>query len=69
MAESGAEMKKIIRDYKKLCDVEGFDLLDIASRRGHYALEFERGTIHCAGTPSDRRNMLNVRASIRRLHA
>lgn len=62
-------MNRIVRDYRKLCAVEGVDLIGIAIRNGHYALRFERGTIHCAGTPSDRRNMLNVRASIRRLHS
>lgn len=63
------EMKKIVRDYKKLCATEGFELLDVATRGGHYALQFERGTIFCPSTPSDRRNMRNLRASMRRLHA
>ncbi|SDW06281.1 hypothetical protein [Roseicitreum antarcticum] len=62
-------MKRIIRDYQKLCAAESFDLLDMAPRGGHYALQFERGTIFCPSTPSDRRNMRNLRASIRRLHA
>ena len=62
-------MKKIVRDYQKLCATEGFDLRGIAVRGGHYALQFERGTIFCPSTPSDHRNMRNFRASIRRLHA
>ena len=62
-------VKKIVRDYQRLCTTEGFDLCGIAVRGGHYALQFERGTIFCPSTPSDRRNMRNLRASIRRLHA
>jgi hypothetical protein len=61
-------MKKIVRDYQRLCATEGFDLRGIAVRGGHYALQFERGTIFCPSTPSDHRNMRNLRASIRRLH-
>jgi hypothetical protein len=65
-------MKKIVRDYQRLCTTEGFDLRGIAVRGGHYALQFERGMIFCPSTPStpsDHRNMRNLRASIRRLHA
>jgi hypothetical protein len=61
-------VKKIVRKYRKLCVAEGVELLGIAPRKGHYALQFERGTIFGAGTPSDYRNMRNIRASIRRLH-
>ncbi|WP_371039468.1 hypothetical protein, partial [Rhodosalinus sp. FB01] len=51
-------MRRIERDYAKLCEAEGVKLLEIRCRSGHYQLCFEQGTVHCAGTPSDRRNRL-----------
>lgn len=60
-------MRRIERDYAKMCEDEGFQLLEIRSRRGHYQLRFEQGVVYCAGTPSDQRNRMNVRAQIRRL--
>jgi len=62
-------MHKIVREYHKLCRVEGVSLLGIEARGRHYALHFERGFLIAASTPSDHRARHNLRAAIRRLHA
>ncbi|CUX81410.1 MAG: hypothetical protein HLUCCA05_12765 [Roseibaca calidilacus] len=62
-------MRKVEREYVKLCQAEGFDLIGIERSHRHLKLRFEVGTVLCAGTPSDCRNRLNVRAQIRRLHS
>jgi len=59
---------KQIREYKQMCVREGFDLLGIARGGKHYRLQFEVGFITAPTTPSDIRNMMNVRGEIRRLH-
>ena len=56
------------RDYQKMCRQEGFDLVCIEQDRKHYRLVFEAGFVTAAATPSDRRNLLNVRSAVRRLH-
>lgn len=62
-------MRKIEREYRRLCAVEGFRLLSVESRRGHYALHFGCGYVIAPGTPSDCHYLLDVRAQMRRLHA
>ena len=62
-------MKKSHREYRQLCDSEGVNLLGIEPRGRHLALQFERGFVIAASTPSDHRARLNLRAQIRRLHA
>lgn len=61
-------MRKVIREYHQLCRAEGVALLGVAYRGSHYALQFERGFIIAASTPSDYRTGRNLRAAIRRLH-
>lgn len=61
-------MRKVIREYHQLCRAEGVDLLAINPRGSHFALQFERGFIIAASTPSDHRAGHNLRAAIRRLH-
>jgi hypothetical protein len=61
-------MKKIIRDYEALCRAEGFPLIAIDVSRRHCWLRFDAGFIVAAATPSDHRNMQNVKSAIRRLH-
>ncbi len=56
------------RDYKKMCLQEGFVLLGIDKGRKHCRLVFETGFVMAAATPSDHRNLLNVRSAVRRLH-
>lgn len=56
------------RDYQKMCQREGFNLLVIEKDRKHYRLVFEAGFVTAAATPSDNRNMINVRSAVRRLH-
>lgn len=62
-------MRKIVREYQKLCQTEGAVLLGIEKRNRHVALQFERGLLIAASTPSDHRARHNLRAAIRRLHA
>ncbi|WP_370163080.1 hypothetical protein [Limimaricola soesokkakensis] len=61
-------MLKTYRSYEKMCRHEGFDLLGIEAGRKHCRLIFEAGFVTAAVSPSDHRNMLNVRSAIRRLH-
>ena len=61
-------MRKIEREYAALCHAGGFALERIERRGVHLALHFPAGFVIAAGSPSDRRNGLNVRAAIRRLH-
>ena len=61
-------MLKTYRNYRKMCRVEGFDLVEIATCGKHCRLVFDVGIVTAAITPSDRRNMLNVRSAVRRLH-
>lgn len=60
-------MRKIERDYIQMAKQCGLDPLEIKHKNGHYALRFESGVVHAAGTPSDRRNRANVLAQLRRL--
>ena len=62
-------MRKVVREYQQLCRAEDVNLLAIEPRGGHYALQFERGFLIAASTPSDHRARHNLRALIRRLHA
>lgn len=61
-------MKKLVRDYQKLCESEGVSLLGVFRRSRHYALHFERGYVIAPCTPSNRRSLLEVRSYIRHLH-
>lgn len=56
------------RDYRKMCRQEGFDLLGITKGRKHCRLMFEVGFVIAASTPSDHRNLINVRSVVRRMH-
>ena len=60
-------MRKIERDYIRMSEQCSLNLLEIKQRNGHYALRFESGVVHAAGTPSDRRNRANVLSQLRRL--
>ncbi len=60
-------MRKIERDYIRMSDQCGLDLLEIKLRNGHYALRFSTGIVYAAGTPSDRRNRANVMSKLRRI--
>ncbi len=51
-----------------MCAAEGFDLLIIEKRGRHVALRFSAGMDIAPCTPSDHRNRLNLRATIRRMH-
>ncbi len=59
---------KQMRDYRRMCVREGFDLLGIQRGGKHCRLHFEVGFVTAPVTPSDNRNMINVRGEIRRLH-
>ncbi len=61
-------MNKRRRDYIALCLREGVKLLRIEDHKRHCRLVFEAGFVVAASTPSDRRNLLNVRSQVRRLH-
>lgn len=61
-------MKKIYRDYHALCRTEGFELIELEHGRRHCRLRFATGFVVVANTPSDQRNLKNVRSAIRRLH-
>jgi len=61
-------MKKVFRDYEALCRAEGYPLRAIEVSRRHCRLRFDVGFIVAAMTPSDHRNIQNVRSAIRRLH-
>ena len=61
-------MTRVAREYRRLCVSEGFNLLGIDVDRKHCRLRFELGDVFAAATPSDHRNLVNVRAAIRRLH-
>jgi len=57
-----------IRAYRKICRSEGFDLLRVELGGKHCRLVFEAGIVTAACTPSDHRNLVNVRGEIRRIH-
>ncbi len=57
-----------IREYRKLCRSEGFDLLRVEIGGKHCRLVFDAGIVTAACTPSDYRNLVNVRGEIRRIH-
>lgn len=59
---------KQMRDYRRMCVREGLDLLGIQRGGKHCRLHFEVGFVTAPVTPSDNRNMINVRGEIRRLH-
>ena len=59
---------KVQREYRRLCAVEGYDLQSIEKRGRHLALHFKIGMVIAPCTPSDHRNRMNLRATIRRLH-
>jgi hypothetical protein len=56
------------KDYREMCQREGYDLLGIEKGRKHCRLLFKLGFVVAASTPSDNRNLLNVRSAVRRLH-
>ena len=60
-------MRKLEREYRHLFESEGFDVLSVRVKNGHYAFVTPEGTIFCAGSPSDQRNLMNVRAHLRRV--
>jgi len=51
-----------------MCLREGFDLLRIEADHKHCRLVFDAGFVVAATTPSDHRNIYNVRSAVRRLH-
>ncbi len=59
---------RLMRDYKRMCEREGFALLSIDKGRKHCRLQFEAGFVIAPVSPSDVRNMMNVRGDVRRLH-
>ena len=61
-------MTKTIRDYRAMCRSEGVALLGIDVTGRHCRLRFDAGFVVAAVTPSDNRNLLNVRSAVRRLH-
>jgi len=61
-------MKGVFRDYEALCRAEGYPLRSIEVSRRHCRLHFDVGFIIAAMTPSDHRNIQNVKSAIRRLH-
>lgn len=61
-------MLKTYRAYRKMCRTEGINLLGIETGGKHCRLVFEAGFVTAAVSPSDRRNMMNVRSAVRRLH-
>lgn len=61
-------MRKIEREYVQMSEQCGLDLLAIkVTKNGHYCLRFVSGTIHAAGSPSDRRNRANILARMRKI--
>jgi hypothetical protein len=62
-------MRKTEREIVAMCRVEGFDLRHIQHTRRHLQLHFSAGFVTTPCTPSDHRNLLNLRAIVRRLHA
>lgn len=61
-------MTKIEREYRTMCRKEGFDLLGVVRGARHFKLIFECGFVTVSGTPSNRRNLLDARAAVRRAH-
>lgn len=61
-------MRRIYRDYERICSAEGLELVGIERGRKHCKLRFATGFITAAVSPSDHRNLQNVRSAIRRLH-
>lgn len=57
-----------IREYRKICRSESFELLRVEMGGKHCRLVFDAGIVTAACTPSDYRNLVNVRGEIRRLH-
>lgn len=64
----GFDMTRLERDYRRLCETEKAILTNVSIHKGHFHLHFEKGFVVAGGSPSDRRNLLHVRAQIRRLH-
>lgn len=60
--------RKQTRDYKRMCMREGFALLGIEKGRKHCRLQFAAGFVTAPVSPSDNRDMMNVRGEVRRLH-
>jgi hypothetical protein len=61
-------MKKAFREYQALCAAEGYPLRDILVSGRHCRLQFDAGFIVAPMTPSDHRNLQNVKSAVRRLH-
>lgn len=61
-------MKKVIRDYEALCKAEGYLLQAVEVSGRHCRLRFDAGFVVAAMTPSDHRNIQNIKCAIRRLH-
>lgn len=62
-------MRKMEREIAAMCQTEGFELRCIEHGRRHLRLHFAAGFVTTASTPSDRRNFLNLRATVRRFHS
>lgn len=60
-------MRKLEREYRSLFAVEGIDVVSVKHRNGHYAFGTPFGKVFFASSPSDNRNLMNVRAYLRRL--
>ncbi len=62
-------MRKIEREYRKICQSAGADLLDMTyTRSGHIRFEFAAGCVIASSTPSDHRAARKVLADILKLH-
>lgn len=62
-------MRKSEREVVAMCRAEGFELHHVERYRRHLRLHFAVGFVTAPSTPSDHRNLLNLRATVRRLHA
>ena len=61
-------VRRLERAIAAMCIAEGFNLLGIDRERRHLRLRFPAGFVTAPSTPSDRRNLLNLRVTVRRLH-
>jgi hypothetical protein len=60
-------MRKIEREYRAIFGSEGVEVLEVRHRAGHFAFSTIHGTVFLAGTPSDCRNLKQLRAHLRRI--
>ena len=60
-------MRKLEREYRALFVSQGVEVLAVRHRAGHYAFSTHHGIVHLASTPSDHRNLKQVRAYLKRI--